>query len=1284
MNATSDAIATRGQRLVLTRARFSGGDEQPEAFHVDLLHLVEIDADERITAIVALDLDEIDAAFAELEARYRAGEAAAHANTWSIIEQAYAALNTREIGATAPDWVTVDHRRLPPSAGDLTADARATWNLVPNVMWYVEAVHSLSDLGAVLTHAASGTSKEGFDAERRGIDLVTAEGDFVKRVEVFDEADLDAALARFEELRPQTRLENAASQVHARFRAIFAARDWDALAGILAEDVSVDDRRRVVNAGVRHGRAIDIADMRAAAEIGVTNIASTVVGTRGERLVLSRNRLTGRDQRPDAFQEEVIDIVEIDHDDRICARIFFDDIDAAFAELDARYLAGEAAAYAHTWSLVTGAYAALDRRELSATTPDWINVDHRKAAAFAPGEMIAYLNAGWGLGHEIKNYIVAVHRLNTIGAVVTHASHGRSKEGFDAEWRETALVTFEGDLLSRAELFDEADVDRAIAKFDQLSQPAPRLENTASRVGARYLAHFAPRDWDTMAEMLADDFWADDRRHVVNAGVRQGRDTELANLRAVADVGIVDLTSMPIAIRGERLVLARHDIIARDSPDGSVAAEVIDVVEINGDNKISTQIMFDTEDLDAAFAELDARYLAGEAAAHSHTWSLIMRTADAFNRHEVPPTTPGWVNIDHRRATAFAAGDFPEYMRAAWDQIPDLSLRIEAVHRLSDFGAVLANTLRGTSQEGFEAEWREVHLMTVEGGLFNRVELFDGEDIAAAVTAFDQLSQSAARLENTASRVNERLWQHFNTRDWEAMARVLADDVSADDRRRTANAGTHHGRNAAIDDFKATAEVGFTNLTSTVVAARGERLILTRLRASGDDPGGIQIEVLHVVETDTDQRLAAFVVFDLDDIDAAFKELDARYAAGEAAPYSDTWSMVVRVCAAFNRHELYATTPDWVNIDHRQVLAFEEGELTAYIQAAWTQIPDLSFHIEVVHRLSGLGALYTRVLKGTSKEGFIAEWRFLAISTFEGGLLSRAEYFDEADLDTAIARFEELSRSAPQLENAATRANERLQACLITRDFDVMANLLSEDTSLEDRRRVVNAGTIQGRESTVAILGEAVHRGVTNVTTAPIAIRGERLALGRVQHSAGDEGPEAFHSDLLDLVEIDADDRIVANVLFDVDDIDAAFAELDAHYLAGEAAAYARVWQVAIDTVGELNRHEPGPLVRGTVYADHRRVPFAPGEFGRAIEDLWKLVPDARYRADDRDPVQHGLEDRERDLVVGRAERRTRASRRVAASRTPARTRVVRPRARSPGRRRRGAGSPRLGPPWWR
>ncbi len=61
-----------------------------------------------------------------------------------------------------------------------------------------------------------------------------------------------------------------------------------------------------------------------------------------------------------------------------------------------------------------------------------------------------------------------------------------NEKGFDAEWRGIHVLTVDGDLLSRFEVFDEADLDAAIARFDQLSRPAPRLENTASRVDERF------------------------------------------------------------------------------------------------------------------------------------------------------------------------------------------------------------------------------------------------------------------------------------------------------------------------------------------------------------------------------------------------------------------------------------------------------------------------------------------------------------------------------------------------------------------------------------------------------------------------------------------------------------------------------------------------------------------------------------------------------------------------------------------------------------------------------
>ena len=101
-------------------------------------------------------------------------------------------------------------------------------------------------------------------------------------------------------------------------------------------------------------------------------------------------------------------------------------------------------------------------------TSDWVNIDHRRGTAFAPGDLTAYIRAIWDL---TQTYSI-LHRgrasAERLGAVVTHVAHGTSQEGFDAEWREIAFSTVEGDLINRCELFDEADLDAALARFEEL------------------------------------------------------------------------------------------------------------------------------------------------------------------------------------------------------------------------------------------------------------------------------------------------------------------------------------------------------------------------------------------------------------------------------------------------------------------------------------------------------------------------------------------------------------------------------------------------------------------------------------------------------------------------------------------------------------------------------------------------------------------------------------------------------------------------------------------------
>ena len=50
----------------------------------------------------------------------------------------------------------------------------------------------------------------------------------------------------------------------------------------------------------------------------------------------------------------------------------------------------------------------------------------------------------------------------------------------------------------------------------------------------------------------------------------------------------------------------------------------------------SASVSFDLDNIDAAIAELDARYLAGEAAAHAHTWLVITRAYAAIQPARAP------------------------------------------------------------------------------------------------------------------------------------------------------------------------------------------------------------------------------------------------------------------------------------------------------------------------------------------------------------------------------------------------------------------------------------------------------------------------------------------------------------------------------------------------------------------------------------------------------------------------------------------------------------------------
>ena len=134
----------------------------------------------------------------------------------------------------------------------------------------------------------------------------------------------------------------------------------------------------------------------AAADVGITSFTSDVI----EPWSASSARVSGGIRGPGDFLDDVLGVVEINSPDEIAAIVMFDpdDFDAAIAELDTDTLQAKREVHPHMWTATLVAYAAINRRELPATTTDFISKDHRRGAAFRAGDMIEYLRAGCGSG----------------------------------------------------------------------------------------------------------------------------------------------------------------------------------------------------------------------------------------------------------------------------------------------------------------------------------------------------------------------------------------------------------------------------------------------------------------------------------------------------------------------------------------------------------------------------------------------------------------------------------------------------------------------------------------------------------------------------------------------------------------------------------------------------------------------------------------------------------------------------------------------------------------------
>ncbi len=272
-------------------------------------------------------------------------------------------------------------------------------------------------------------------------------------------------------------------------------------------------------------------------------------------------------------------------------------------------------------------------------------------------------------------------------------------------------------------------------------------------------------------------------------------------------------------------------------------------------------------------------------------------------------------------------------------------------------------------------------------------------------------------------------------------------------------------------------------------------------------------ERLEVTEIDEQGRFTRTEIFDVDDLARAVALLDDWYIAGEGRPDAAVLEALAQTTLASNAKDwarfpsLY--NPDFTFVDHTTI-GWPELDLDGYIAIQQSYVDQV--HVRSLIRwvrVRGRTALGTSVSDGTDPDGGTFEWVFHGVSHFDADhRLLRTEVYAENDFAAALARFDELAAEGdernPEIENPATRSMARFPELARARRFDAIADLIAPDYVRIDHRRGVPAPTAQGPDDFVAIIRATLDVGFDEISNTPLAVRGDQLALSRVDVRAPD------------------------------------------------------------------------------------------------------------------------------------------------------------------------------------
>ncbi len=1126
------AIAAMSDRLALL---YIGADDGAARWSVE-----EVDHEGRISRIRQFDGHEIVAAAnyheAQLLANHREDQP-----LWSEADAGFCrAHRERDLAQLEvclhAEFVLVDRRELGYSSVDRQTfiDLFAVESVGISALIVQELVDGSERVGVSRTTQFTLGDSGGLWESVITLSVLEHREGKVARLELFQDDDLDAAMARFHELdgseAPADTTWNRADRAGREFALAVAT---GRVGEVPVDDLVVVEDRRSMLSNTYNGRDSVIDGWRTTGTVRPWNVEFDTLAVRGDDLALIVGHFSKVDD-PDTSIENVL-VIRVNADGLIDRAVMFDpeDLAAAVDELNRLHLETLDALDAGQRDIYHHAYAALTTGDLDSAMavidPEFQFIDHRPlgwGTFDASGMRERFRTITENPDHIV--YLTRFHGITTTRGCYSARNRVQGADGAILDEDLLFVVSFDpvNGLMVRTDQFEPDDVEAALAQLDDLESTQPPRTPANRAVIAGGLANHRARlpQLDRFLDCLNEDFTATlpDGAAVTQSDLRAGTVSPDALGFGVTDRGV-------IAARGERLALLR------------IEGAHWSIEEIDEHDRLVRVTLFDNDDLLAARNTFDevARAMPDAEAIPPVLWAWLRAHAN-YDLDGLETLTHDDVSmVDHRQlGYAPMAGKIDAWalIRSGLD---DETLRGVPVYGVTLMTSEHAAVIRGGIwfPAGSDDYWESNPFIGVYGCSADKlrtVDLFAEHDLDAALTRFQELAAEA--LADTSWNLADRVGRDFASEIATGRVgetRLIAEHVIVSDRRPMLS-NTYTGREAMVDGFRTTGTDRPWQVEFDTLATRGTNFALMAQRWSKVDDPGTSLEHLSVVRVDSDGLIDLAVMFDPDDLASAVDELNRLHLETVDPIEAGLWELGHIHYDAINDGDpaaaLVVYDPSAVFVDHR-LLGWGSIDFEGMRERFSTITAMAHDHLTYMRRLHAQTpevACATGRNHYVTPEGIEIDDDILSVFTTDPatGLVLGTEQFDPDDLDAGLARFDELATAARARPIATTRAVS------IGGYANVSARLPEPDRFIDGLSDDFTATLADGTDVTLddlragTVAAAAIGFGITEREL--IAVRGERLALLRIEGTRWS------------IEEFDEHDRLARVTLFANDDLLAA------------------------------------------------------------------------------------------------------------------------------------------------